>query len=107
MARRHVDAMNVASESFAITDIPRDNIDTVLGPDHAPLRAIQNIVPMLQECVANKCMLFETSLAPWAVPVTNKPIPPGYHHFAGPMGGRVSVTTHATSPRRAATTLPR
>lgn len=107
MAREHVVALNVASESFAITDIPREHLDTLPGPDHAPLRAVHNIVPALQACVANKCMLFETSLAPWSVPVTNKPIPTGYDHFAGPLGSRVSVTTHPPAPRRTTASAPR
>src|SRR5205814_3583276 len=103
----HVVALNVASESFGISDVPREHIDTLPGPDHAPLRAIHNIIPALQACVATKCMLFETSRAPWSVPVSNKPIPTGYHHFAGPFGARTPVTAHVPSPRRTAASASR
>ena len=105
MAREHVVALNVASETSPITDIPRELIDVLPGPDHAPLRAIRDIVPAMQACVTQRCMLSETSLAPWAVPATSKPIPRGYNHFAGPSSPRVSVTTHVAPPRRPATTV--
>ena len=101
MARQHVVALNVASENTPIIDIPRQYIDTHPGPDHAPLRAIREIVPTMQACTVNRQMIHETGLAPWSVPATSKPIPPGYHHFAGPAEPRVSVTTHTSPARRA------
>jgi predicted dehydrogenase len=105
MAREHVVALNVASETSPITDIPRELIDVLPGPDHAPLRAIRDIVPAMQACVTQPCMLSETSLAPWTVPAASKPIPRGYNHFTGPLSPRVSVTTHVAPPRRPATTV--
>ena len=63
MAREHVVALNVASESFAITDVPREHIDTLPGRT-TPRSRLRNIVPALQACIANKCMLFETASPP-------------------------------------------
>jgi hypothetical protein len=104
MARNHVVAMNVASETSPVHDIPGDYIDTLPGPDHAPLRAIRNINPAMQACVSNKQMLCKTALAPWSVPAASKPIPRDYRHFSGPVSPsaspRVSVTTHTPPSRR-------
>lgn len=100
MARQHVMALNVASETSPIIDIPPAHIDIVPGPDHAPLRSVHDIVPALQACIARKCMLSQTSLAPWAIRAATTAIPPNYHHFAGPSSPRLAVTTHLPHPRR-------
>jgi predicted dehydrogenase len=107
MARAHVVALNVASEHSSIVDIPRDFIETSPGPDHAPLRAVRNIIPAMQACADKKQMLCETGLASWAVPAKNHAVPASYHHFAGPVAPRVAVTTHAGSARRAIPTAAR
>ena len=101
MARAHILALNVASETSPIIDIPRDCIDTLPGPDHAPLRSVRNIIPAMQACIAKKQMLAETGLVPWAHAAKDKPVPRDYRHFAGPIGPRVSVTTHPAVARRA------
>src|SRR4051812_17016556 len=101
MAREHVVALNVASEHSSIIDIPREYIDSLPGPDHAPLRAVRDIVPAMQAATNNKQMLCETGLAPWSIPAASRPIPRDYPPFAGPVAPRVSVTTHTTPMRRA------
>jgi predicted dehydrogenase len=103
MAREHVVAMNVASETSPIHDIPGDYIDILQGPDHAPLRSIREIIPAMHACASRKCMLHETKLAGWSVEAHSHAIPRNYSHFAGPKTPRVSVTTHAPSSRRPAT----
>jgi predicted dehydrogenase len=107
MSREHIVALNVISENTPIVDIPRDFLEIHPGPDHAPLRAIRDIVSTMQAATQRKLMVHETGLAPWSVAATSKPIPRPYRHFAGPVGPRVTVTTHANSPRLAIPTVTR
>jgi predicted dehydrogenase len=101
MAREHVAALNVVSEHTPIVDIPRDFIETLAGPDHAPLRAVRDLVPAMQHAIATRQLLHETALLPWSTRAVTRPVPRNYHHFTGPLPPRVSVTTHAPTPRRA------
>jgi hypothetical protein len=103
MARTHVVAMNVASETAPIQDIPGDYIDILQGPDHAPLRAIREIIPAMHACASRKCMLNETKLLRWSSEAQDHAVPRDYSHFAGPKSPRISVTTHVPSSRRPAT----
>src|SRR5262249_24117968 len=54
MARVHVEALNVVSEHTSIVDIPREFIETLPGPGHAPLRAVRDLVPAMQQAIADK-----------------------------------------------------
>jgi predicted dehydrogenase len=107
MSREHIVALNVISETTPIVDIPRDYLDIRPGPDHAPLRAIRDIVPTMQTATQHKQMVHETHVAPWSVAAVNHAIPANYRHFAGPVAPRVSVTTHAPAPRMAIPTVTR
>jgi len=100
MARQHVVALNVAAEHSPIIDIPREFLDAHPGPDRALLRSIHDIIPAMHACVENNQMLHETGVAPWSTRAMPVPIPADYHHFRGPAGPRVSVTTHPLHSRR-------
>ncbi|HEX3356744.1 MAG TPA: hypothetical protein VHS31_07230, partial [Tepidisphaeraceae bacterium] len=104
MAREHIVAMNVVSETSPVIDVPGEFVEMHTASDHAPLRTIRDITAALQTCTSRKCLLHETGLASWSVPSIEKTIPSNYNHFAGPHPPRVTVTTHTSSTTRRPTT---
>lgn len=110
MARCHVVAVNAASEAAPVYDVAADHVQSVAAADGSTLRTIQGIVPAMRACVAESCLLYETSLAPWTRPPRTIPIN-GYHHFPGPAVAppvsKVDVTTFvALPPASTSATLP-
>jgi predicted dehydrogenase len=87
MARDHVVAVNAASEAAPVVDVPHAHIDVMRAADRTLLRAIREILPAMKSCIADRCTLNQTGLAPWSSPPQSKLIN-GYTHFSGPRGAR-------------------
>ena len=97
MARAHVVAVNAASEAAPVADVPAAFVDVGTGPDHAPLRAIRNVVPAMQLATNRKCLLHELDTNAWTVRAGTKHIN-GYSHFGGPHKNGKSNAAPATRP---------
>jgi predicted dehydrogenase len=105
MARAHVVAVNAASEIAPIADVPDAFVDVIPTPDQTALRAIRDIVPALESCTANECLLNETGLAPWSYAPARRAIN-GYAHFAGPATRAQPTPVSAETFVRTNTILP-
>jgi hypothetical protein len=96
MARAHVVAVNAASEAAYVAQVPEEYLQDVAAHDGTNVRVIRRIVAAMKACIAGRCTLGETGLAPWAYPPASAPIN-GYIHFAGPAkalpSGKPQVTT--------------
>ena len=102
MSAAQVAAMNAASEFAPVHDVPAAFIHPMHDSEDNVVRTIRGIVPALQACAQQGCLLHETGLAPWAqVP---KPVRMGgYSQFAGPRGivtPKLSVQVTAKHARR-------
>jgi hypothetical protein len=83
MSLAQVMAVNAASESAPVIDVPREFVHPVHDSEDNIVRTIRNIVPALEACAQRGCLIHETGLAPWA----HAPKPfalKDYRHFRGP-----------------------